>query len=94
MYYYLAKLPNKNGDYEIHQKNCFKHHMLPYRIYLGEFNSCEEVMQEAVKYHENAVFCPICLRHCIKRESPPYEPHKELFEDFLLSSIIKNNKKK
>lgn len=78
-YYYLSKIPNKDGNYEIHSNKCLRHFLNGNRIYLGEFASCEEAFQKAKTYYENVAFCSFCLPKCIPENKAPYEPNGDLF---------------
>ena len=65
MIYYVANKNAQNtGEHEIHAWNC---EWLPQRtnqVKLGDFNKCEDALQEARRYFRNVDGCFYCCNAC------------------------------
>ncbi len=48
--YYVNRNAQLNGDHEVHKEGCRYLPTAENRIYLGQFSSCREAVQEAKKH--------------------------------------------
>ena len=80
MFYFVNKVPDREGFHLIHREDCFKCFLASDIVYLGSFNSCEEAIKAAQKVFTEVKFCDFCLPNCIKKDELITEPRKELFE--------------
>ncbi|MBO9728292.1 MAG: hypothetical protein J7623_06600 [Chitinophaga sp.] len=62
--YYVNNNAQLNGDHEVHVNSCPYFSVMYSRIYLGEFNSCEEAVREAKKRFPRSNGCSTCNRPC------------------------------
>lgn len=65
--YYISKTTELNGIHLMHRYACAS---LPEeekdQILVGEFDTCEEALVEALKIESNTKGCPYCCRSCSK----------------------------
>lgn len=64
MKYYVNKNPQLNWDHEVHSANCIRLPSIENRIYLWDFISCKQALQEAKKIYEKADGCAHCCHLC------------------------------
>ncbi|MCG8576577.1 MAG: hypothetical protein MI810_16990 [Flavobacteriales bacterium] len=71
--YYINKYPQENGDYEVHASgsSCAWMPNSRDRIYLGEFESCDEAMMEAIKHYDRVSGCFYCAYECHPKSRVP-----------------------
>lgn len=63
--YYVNTVAQSNGDNEVHEDGCAWMPVEKNRKYLGEFESCEEAVEEAEKtYPDSANGCVHCSNDC------------------------------
>ena len=62
--YYVNTNAQANGDHEVHTTGCEYLPARENRIYLGEFTSCHQAVQEARKYYSQVNGCYYCSRPC------------------------------
>lgn len=65
MKYYVNKNAQSNGDHEVHTANC--NYLPSDRKYLGEFNNCNDAVNEAKKTYLKVDGCYWCCNSCHKR---------------------------
>jgi hypothetical protein len=63
--YYVNKIPQDNGDHEVHSAICSRLPDVENRMYLGSFGNCHSAVEEAKKHYPNSAngcaYCsPIC----------------------------------
>ena len=61
-FFYLSSMPNQNGQFEIHEKEC---EFIPDSIdrdYLGPFNNGQEALRKALLMKQTAVCCESCCK--------------------------------
>lgn len=62
MKFYLSKIPQINGDYEVHTSNCMFLPKKESRIELGEYYNCGDAIDKASEDHPNVNGCYFCSR--------------------------------
>lgn len=66
--YYINKHQQSNGDYEVDESSCAYLPLLENRIYLGEFSTCKEAVDETkIKFpsnKNNINGCYYCSKSC------------------------------
>ncbi|MET3879992.1 hypothetical protein [Chitinophaga sp. OAE865] len=62
--YYANNNEQPNGDHEVHVSTCYYFAGMHNRIYLGEFETCQEAIREAKKHHQKANGCLTCCSTC------------------------------
>ena len=60
MKYYVNKIAQSTGEYEVHAENCIYLPQYPNRLYLGTFTSPREAVEEAKKYYAEVDGCYFC----------------------------------
>ncbi|MCW3463459.1 hypothetical protein [Chitinophaga nivalis] len=65
--YYVSKITQMNGDHEVHDQNCNYLPTFDNRLYLGQFESCRDAVNDAKKYYSEADGCQFCSPDCNKR---------------------------
>ena len=63
-YYFINKIAENNGDYEVHKVDC---NFLPDdsdRLYLGVFSNCKEAMIKAKEIYDQSNGCYNCCSEC------------------------------
>ena len=59
-FYYIATIPNAEGEFEVHERDCDLI-PVPYdRNYLGPFNTSQEALRRGQSQNELATVCPMC----------------------------------
>lgn len=61
-FFYLSSKPNKNGHFEIHEKECQSIPDSIDRDYLGPFNNGREALRKALIMKPTAVCCENCCK--------------------------------
>ncbi len=59
-FFYLESNPNKEGKYEIHERECDLIPDILDREYLGPFNNGKEAMRKALNMNPKACTCEKC----------------------------------
>jgi hypothetical protein len=73
-FFYISNLPNPEGQFEIHEKEC------PYipdainRDYLGPFNNGKEAMRRGLQLKALAVLCKHCCANGFEAIFSPIKP--------------------
>ncbi|WP_298737815.1 hypothetical protein [uncultured Chitinophaga sp.] len=62
--YYVNDNPQFNGDHEVHAATCEYLPVIYKCTYLGEFENCQEAINEAKKRYRKANGCFDCSRPC------------------------------
>ena len=62
--YYMNENSQTNGDHEVHVFPCNYLPELKNRLYLGEFNNCQDALREAKKRDSKADGCYHCCYPC------------------------------
>jgi hypothetical protein len=64
--YYANSNAQPTGEHEVHKEGCFYLPAPENRVYLGDFNNCEDAVKEAKKKYGNnaADGCYYCCREC------------------------------
>lgn len=62
--YYVNKLPQSNGDHEVHTGDCTYLPNSDNRKYLGLFLNCKEAVTEAKKTYSKSNGCYYCSKEC------------------------------
>lgn len=62
--YYVNKIPQPNGDHEVHVSTCAYLPSPSNREYLGEHYSCRPAVAEAKKKYRTANGCYWCSKEC------------------------------
>jgi hypothetical protein len=62
--YYVHKLPQSNGDHEVHAEGCQWMPKLENRQYLGEHNTCVTAVTTARLYFNRVNGCKNCSNAC------------------------------
>lgn len=65
--YYVNKNAQSNGDHEVHKVGCAWMPEQENRIYLGDFNSCQEAVRAARQYFPKSDGCAFCSPACHTR---------------------------
>lgn len=60
MRFYVNKNAQSNGDHEVHRATCDWLPIPENRLYLGEFTSSWQAVQEAKKYYDQVNGCYYC----------------------------------
>ena len=60
MKYYVNKMTQATGEHEVHAEICTFLPSPNNRLYLGEFNSPREAVEEAKKYYSKVDGCYYC----------------------------------
>ncbi|EAZ80847.2 hypothetical protein [Algoriphagus machipongonensis] len=59
-FFYISSIPNDNGKFEIHERECEMIPDLHDREYLGPYNNGKEAMRKALDLNSNASLCRKC----------------------------------
>lgn len=62
--YYVDRIPQKNGAYEVHNGDCAHLPAVNVRTYLGEFAGCQEAVSLAQMLYSEATGCYRCSTAC------------------------------
>lgn len=62
--YYVNNNAQLNGDHEVHVNTCPYYSVMYNRIYLGEFETCQEAIREAKKRYPRSNGCFTCCKPC------------------------------
>ena len=62
--YYVNDNAQSNGDHEVHTTGCSYLPALANRTYLGDFDNCQEAVEEARIYFEQVNGCYFCSYEC------------------------------
>lgn len=62
--YYVNKEEQKNGDHEVHVASCSYLPGTANRLYLGEFDNCEDAVAAAMKIYPQSNGCYFCCYEC------------------------------
>ena len=65
--YFVNKHAQSNGDHEVHKSGCSRMPDPENRIYLGEFETCEDAVISARKYYAVVDGCYYCAYICHTR---------------------------
>ncbi|WP_088186144.1 hypothetical protein [Desulfosporosinus sp. FKA] len=60
MRFYVNKKSQTNGDHEVHRSTCSWLPDAENRLYLGDFNTSQEAVNEASKYNVQVNGCSYC----------------------------------
>jgi hypothetical protein len=67
--YYIDTNVQDNGDHEVHKSNCTFMPVQQHRLFLGDFNNCQDALKEAKKtFPTTADGCPYCCPDCDTRK--------------------------
>lgn len=64
MKYYVNKNSQNNGDHEVHKEGCLWLPLESNRIYLGEYNKCNDAVKAAGNYYDDVDGCAKCVPQC------------------------------
>lgn len=59
-FFYISTEPNKEGEFEIHERDCMDIPDMMIRNYLGPFNNGEEAHRVAKSKNPDAAICDKC----------------------------------
>lgn len=62
--YYVNKNAQDNGDHEVHKSGCDWMPNSENRLYLGDFNNCQDAVKAAKKHYSQSNGCYYCSRAC------------------------------
>jgi hypothetical protein len=62
--YYVNNNVQANGDHEVHTGYCYYFSRMTNKIFLGEFDTCQEAVREAKKYYSQVNGCIECSKPC------------------------------
>lgn len=62
--YYVNNNAQLNGDHEVHLGTCPYSSMMYSRMYLGEFETCQEAVRRAKKHYPRSNGCFTCCKPC------------------------------
>lgn len=62
--YYVDKIAQDNGDYEVHKSGCEFMPEDKNRLYLGVFFHCSDAIQKAKESYPQSTGCYFCSREC------------------------------
>lgn len=62
--YYVNNNEQSNGDHEVHVSTCYYFARMYSRMYLGEFETCQEAVREARKHYQKVNGCLTCCKPC------------------------------
>ncbi|RLD59582.1 MAG: hypothetical protein DRJ01_11100 [Bacteroidetes bacterium] len=62
--YYVNKNSQANGDHEVHKEGCSYMPDVSNRIFLGNFLSCKDAVEEAKKHYSKSNGCYYCSNEC------------------------------
>lgn len=65
--YYVNDHAQPNGDHEIHVTSCKYYDPIASKIYLGEFELCQEAVRVAKRRYSMANGCFTCCQPCHTR---------------------------
>ena len=65
--YYVSKIPQHNGDHEVHNGTCRVLPKIENRLLLGEFSNCRDAVNIARNIYSTADGCKICSPECNTR---------------------------
>jgi hypothetical protein len=53
-------MPQKSGEHVVHTQSCPQLEMTPFRVNLGEYETCDEAMQRAKVLFQHVCGCAQC----------------------------------
>lgn len=62
--YYVNKNAQANGDHEVHKSGCPWLPNVENRIYLGNFDNCEDAVEKAKDEYDQVNGCYFCSNDC------------------------------
>lgn len=62
--YYVNKNAQGNGDHEVHRENCSYLPKRENRIYLGEFDNCDDAVEKAKDHYNQVNGCYYSSNDC------------------------------
>lgn len=71
-HFYVDEISTHSGKHRVHKLGCSC--MKLDRIYLGEFSSCKNAMEEAKKIYKEVKGCHHCCRECYLNDSVEKSP--------------------
>ena len=67
-HYYLNLNADKNGNHEVHDKDCYYLSLTTEKEYLGYFDNCQDAIREAKAKHPSYLYkvdgCYYCSKSC------------------------------
>ncbi|MBN4047346.1 hypothetical protein JYU05_02275 [bacterium AH-315-P13] len=62
--YYVNKNAQSNGDHEVHKHGCSFMPEVENRIYLGDYDNCEDAVEKAKETYSKSNGCYYCSNEC------------------------------
>lgn len=62
--YYVNRRAQLNGDHEVHKEDCMWMPNENFKLYLGNFSNCKDVVEAAKKFYPQSNGCYYCSHEC------------------------------
>src|SRR5688572_7223110 len=62
--YYVGTLPQERGEHVVHAEGCPQLERMPFRVNLGEYETCDDAVQKARILFPQVVGCERCSAAC------------------------------
>lgn len=80
-FYYLSSVPNNEGHFEIHHRECSDIPTFHDRIYLGPFNNSVEALIQSLKTNTKSVVCKHCQEETLVTKFSGFKDSKSRFHN-------------